>query len=122
MDVHDLLDEIEIPGITESAVPKKAPGVERQLVFPRRKGANRLSALNVEPEDHDLLGAQNRPKRSVGQCRVPHFAPAISGPISGTALRRGGVQDPATRGSIHWGTGFPLVSGPANGVTISPMR
>ena len=83
MDVHDLLDEIEIPGITESAVPKKAPGVERQLVFPRRKGANRLSALNVEPEDHDLLGAQNRPKRSVGQCRVPHFAPAISGPISG---------------------------------------
>jgi hypothetical protein len=29
---------------------------------------------------------------------------------------------PETRGSIHWGNGFPLVSGPANGVTISPMR
>lgn len=36
-DVHDRLDEIEIPGVTESAVPKKAPGSERQLVFPRKK-------------------------------------------------------------------------------------
>jgi len=36
-DVHDRLDEIEIPGITESAVPKKAPGSERQLVFSPKK-------------------------------------------------------------------------------------
>ena len=36
-DVHDRLDEIEIQGITESAVPKKVPGSERQLVFPRKK-------------------------------------------------------------------------------------
>jgi integrase len=36
-DVHDRLDEIEIPGVTECAVPKKAPGIERQLVFPRKK-------------------------------------------------------------------------------------
>jgi site-specific recombinase XerD len=31
-DVHDRLDEIEIPGVTESAIPKKAPGSERLLV------------------------------------------------------------------------------------------
>jgi hypothetical protein len=36
-DVHDRLDEIEIPGITESAVPKKAPGTERLLVAPLRR-------------------------------------------------------------------------------------
>ena len=36
-DVHDRLDEIEIPGIAESAVPKKAPGSERLLVAPRKK-------------------------------------------------------------------------------------
>jgi hypothetical protein len=31
-DVHDRLDEIEIPGVTQSAIPKKAPGSERLLV------------------------------------------------------------------------------------------
>ncbi len=36
-DVHDRLDEIEIPGVTESAVPKKAPGSERLLVAPQKK-------------------------------------------------------------------------------------
>jgi site-specific recombinase XerD len=36
-DVHDRLDEIEIPGVTESAVPKKAPGSERLLVAPKKK-------------------------------------------------------------------------------------
>jgi integrase len=36
-DVHDRLDEIEIPGINESGVPKKAPGSERLLVAPQRK-------------------------------------------------------------------------------------
>jgi hypothetical protein len=36
-DVHDRLDEIEIPGVNESAVLKKSPGIERQLVFPRKK-------------------------------------------------------------------------------------
>ena len=36
-DVHDRLDEIEIPGINESAVPKKAPGSKRLLVAPRSK-------------------------------------------------------------------------------------
>ena len=36
-DVHDRLDEIEIPGLTESPVPKKAPGSERQLVAPPKK-------------------------------------------------------------------------------------
>jgi len=36
-DVHDRLDEIEIPGITESAVPKKAPGSERLLVARQKK-------------------------------------------------------------------------------------
>jgi site-specific recombinase XerD len=36
-DVHDHLDEIEIPGVTESAVPKKAPGSERLLVARRRR-------------------------------------------------------------------------------------
>ena len=36
-DVHDRVDEIEIPSIIESAVPKKAPGSERRLVAPKRK-------------------------------------------------------------------------------------
>jgi hypothetical protein len=36
-DVHDRLDEIEIPGITESAVPKKAPGSERLFVARQKK-------------------------------------------------------------------------------------
>ena len=36
-DVHDRLDEIEIPGVTESAFPKKAPDIERLLVVPRKK-------------------------------------------------------------------------------------
>ena len=36
-DVHDRLDEIEIPGVTESAVHKKAPGSERLLVAPQKK-------------------------------------------------------------------------------------
>jgi site-specific recombinase XerD len=36
-DVHDRLDEIEIPGITESAIPKKAPDSERRLVAPRKR-------------------------------------------------------------------------------------
>jgi integrase len=36
-DVHDRLDEIEIPGVTESEVPKKAPGSERLLVAPQKK-------------------------------------------------------------------------------------
>jgi len=35
-DVHHRLDEIEIPGITESAIPKKAPGSERLVVAPER--------------------------------------------------------------------------------------
>src|SRR6202023_1689509 len=33
-DVHDRLDEIEIPGVNESAVPKKGPDSERLLVAP----------------------------------------------------------------------------------------
>ena len=94
------LDEIEIPGITESAVRKKAQGIERQLVFFGRIGANRLGEL-----------MSNQRTTTCSEHKTP-----------GTALHRDGVQDPATRGSIHWGTGFPLVSGPANGVTISPMR
>jgi len=36
-DVHDRLDEIEIPGVTESAVPKKAPGSERLRVAPQKR-------------------------------------------------------------------------------------
>jgi len=36
-DVHNRLDEIEIPGVTESAVPKKALGSERLLVAPQKK-------------------------------------------------------------------------------------
>ena len=36
-DVHDRLDEIEIPGVTESAIPKKAPGSERHLVALQKK-------------------------------------------------------------------------------------
>jgi len=36
-DVHDRLDEIEIPGVRESAIPKKAPGSERLLVAPQKK-------------------------------------------------------------------------------------
>jgi len=36
-DVHDRLDEIEIPGVTESAIPKKAPDSERLLVAARKK-------------------------------------------------------------------------------------
>src|ERR1700734_1084847 len=33
-EVHDRLDEIEIPGVPESAVPKKAPSSERRLLAP----------------------------------------------------------------------------------------
>ncbi len=36
-DVHNRLDEIENPGVTESAVPKKGPGGERLLVAPQKK-------------------------------------------------------------------------------------
>src|ERR1700693_1782819 len=36
-DVHDRLDEIEIPGVTESAIPKKAPGRECLLPTVGRK-------------------------------------------------------------------------------------
>jgi hypothetical protein len=36
-EVHDRLDEIEIPGVTESAIPKKAPGSERLLVATQQK-------------------------------------------------------------------------------------
>jgi hypothetical protein len=31
------LDELEIPGVTESAIPKKAPGSERLLVATHQK-------------------------------------------------------------------------------------
>ena len=44
-DVHDRLDEIEIPGITESAVSKKAPGTERLLVAPRKRCGDRLGLV-----------------------------------------------------------------------------
>ena len=54
-DVHDRLDEIEIPGVTESAIPKKAPGSERRTRGPTEKDAaidsfclRGLSALNLE--------------------------------------------------------------------------
>ena len=36
-DVHDRLDEIDLPGVTESPVPRKAPGNERLLVGPQKK-------------------------------------------------------------------------------------
>jgi integrase len=36
-DVHDRLDEIEIPGIAESVIPKKAPDSERLPMAQRKK-------------------------------------------------------------------------------------
>ncbi len=36
-EVHDRLDEIEIPGITKSAAPKKVPAIERLINGPRKK-------------------------------------------------------------------------------------
>jgi hypothetical protein len=36
-DVHNRLDEMEIPGITGPAVPKKAPGSERLFVARQKK-------------------------------------------------------------------------------------
>jgi Phage integrase family len=53
-DVHDRLDEIEIPGVTESAVPKKAPGSERLLVAPQKKDA----AID---RSHKTLSTKNTP-------------------------------------------------------------
>jgi hypothetical protein len=89
-DVHDRLDEIEIPGITESAVPKKAPGSERQFVSHGRRCAGRLGAFDVEPEGHDLLRADSYPKRQsanvASASRAPRSGSMVSSRIE-TALR-----------------------------------